>query len=167
MTTYANLAAAHSVLHSAMMDLTNHIKAETNPEAIAVLSAAHTALYKASGRVFDTASRRNRTMTKDQIERTVERRMNALDYQLITKNTLTQAQYDIEVKKLNDWAELQYAKLNKPAKRYQVENTTSVFDFSNHYSVIDTWTKQCKGDYATESQAQARARTLNSRNGGK
>ena len=106
-------------------------------------------------------------MTEDQIERTVERRMNALDYQLITKNTLTQAQYDIEVKKLNEWAELQYAKLNKPAKRYQVVPQGETPKLRTVYRVVDSWTKASMGLYVQKKDAQARARTLNSRNGGK
>lgn len=106
-------------------------------------------------------------MTEDQIERRVERLMDQLDYRLIAENTLTQAEYDEEVSKLRAWGDSQYAaiKNDKPAKRYQVEYET----YSDEYKVIDTWVSvgRMQGRYATKAQAQARARTLNSRNGGK
>jgi ribosomal protein L32 len=44
-------------------------------------------------------------------------------------------------------------------KRYQVNTDWLI--------VIDSWTGQRMGNYSTLAKAQARARTLNSRNGGK
>lgn len=51
-----------------------------------------------------------------------------------------------------------------PAKRYQAY--CSPFADAVWY-VLDNWTKRHMGQYTTKEQAQARARTLNSRNGGK
>jgi len=50
-------------------------------------------------------------MTEDQIERTVERRMNRLDYLFIGEQQMTQEEYDSEVAKLNAWANAEYAKV--------------------------------------------------------
>lgn len=46
-------------------------------------------------------------MTEDQIERRVEARVDRLD-SLLMSGRLTQAEYDEEMKRLNDWAEEQY-----------------------------------------------------------
>lgn len=46
-----------------------------------------------------------RRMTEDQIERAIERRMDKLDYRLIVDNSLTQAQYEREIRLLNHWAQ--------------------------------------------------------------
>jgi hypothetical protein len=54
--------------------------------------------------------------------------------------------------------------LKPDTKRYQIKPASQISDA--HY-VIDTWTKEGQGFYMTKAQAQARARTLNSRNGGK
>jgi hypothetical protein len=64
----------------------------------------------------------------------------------------------------------QCAKCIKPryiGVRFQVAEDH--FDAARPYKVIDMAVKfnRCKGRYTTKSQAQARARTLNSRNGGK
>lgn len=42
-------------------------------------------------------------MTEDQLERYVERRMDALDHRFLNSD-MTQEEYDAEVRKLNDWA---------------------------------------------------------------
>jgi hypothetical protein len=47
-------------------------------------------------------------MTEDQIERAVERQMNALDRAFMGGDMDREA-YDAEVKALDDWAEDQYA----------------------------------------------------------
>jgi hypothetical protein len=49
------------------------------------------------------------------------------------------------------------------AKRYQVIEHKGMGAFV----VVDTWTKNQRGVYTRKELAQARARTLNSRNGGK
>jgi hypothetical protein len=49
-------------------------------------------------------------MTEEQIERKVERAMDALDARLMG-NRLSQAEYDAQVRELNKWAEAQYAKV--------------------------------------------------------
>ena len=46
-------------------------------------------------------------MTEDQIERAVERRMDALDRHLMS-GELSQAKYDLAVCELDEWAEEQY-----------------------------------------------------------
>lgn len=46
-------------------------------------------------------------MTEDQIERRVEMIMDSLDARLMS-GSLSQSDYDQEVKRLNDWAERQY-----------------------------------------------------------
>jgi hypothetical protein len=51
----------------------------------------------------------------------------------------------------------------QPAKRYQVIEHKGMGAFV----VVDTWTKTQRGAYTRKELAQARARTLNSRNGGK
>jgi hypothetical protein len=50
-------------------------------------------------------------MSEEQIERLVEKRMDALDRSLM-KGTMHQAEYDVEVKRLDRWAQQQY---DKPA----------------------------------------------------
>lgn len=114
----------------------------------------------------------DRSNLEDRIERTVERRMNALDYRLIAENSLTQAEYDQAVKALDAWAKAEYAKAkaeHQPAKRYQAKDDTGLLmrDAARPYVTVDTWTKKIKGRYRELSKAQARARLLNSRNGGK
>jgi hypothetical protein len=47
-------------------------------------------------------------MTEEQIERRVERVMDALDAQLMS-GSLTQADYDCNVRDLNAWAEAKFA----------------------------------------------------------
>jgi hypothetical protein len=49
-------------------------------------------------------------MTEDQIERQVERMMDSLDRQLLSFS-ITQEEYDTEVKEINAWAEDQYKTL--------------------------------------------------------
>lgn len=46
-------------------------------------------------------------MTPDQIERTAERRMDALDARLM-RGALTQSEYDREVRALHRWTERQH-----------------------------------------------------------
>jgi hypothetical protein len=48
-------------------------------------------------------------MTEDQIERRVERIMDTLDARLMS-GSLSQSDYDQEVKRLRAWAERQYQK---------------------------------------------------------
>lgn len=48
-------------------------------------------------------------MTSEQIERTVEHQMDALDRRLIGSD-YTQTEYDAAVRKLDAWAEAQYAR---------------------------------------------------------
>ena len=49
----------------------------------------------------------DRTMTDEQIERAVERKMDRLDHRLMIR-TLTQREYDEEVRRLDKWAEQEY-----------------------------------------------------------
>lgn len=51
-------------------------------------------------------------MTEDQIERRVEMIMDSLDARLMS-GSLSQSEYDQEVKRLNDWAEEQYRILSR------------------------------------------------------
>jgi hypothetical protein len=111
-------------------------------------------------------------MTEDQIERIAERKMDALDKRFMA-GELSQAEYDKAVKALDQWTKDQ-CKANKvsdvsgyrPTKRYQVQPVT--YAKHDHWFLVeDTWTRTVKGKYQDKSQAQARARTLNSRNGGK
>jgi ribosomal protein L32 len=69
-----------------------------------------------------------------------------------------------------------HTRLSRPIidynRRYQVVTTKAhgmMNSAARPYAVMDTWvmSNQCKGRYPTKEQAQARARTLNSRNGGK
>lgn len=109
------------------------------------------------------------TKTEDHIERAVERRMNGLDDALLS-HALTQAAYDKAVKDLDDWAQTEYVKLfamterakAKPAKRYYAHFSMQ----TNVWYVIDRWTKAHMGYYEHKAKAQARARVLNSRQGG-
>jgi len=55
-------------------------------------------------------------MTEDQIERRVEARVDLLD-SLLMSGRLTQAEYDEEMKRLNDWAEEQYGALKSLRKQ--------------------------------------------------
>lgn len=55
-------------------------------------------------------------MTEDQIERRVEARVDLLD-SLLMSGRLTQAEYDEEMKRLNDWAEEQYRALESLKKQ--------------------------------------------------
>lgn len=52
-------------------------------------------------------------MTEDQIERAVERKTDALDAAFL-RGSLTQAEYDLECKRIADWAELQYRQRRTP-----------------------------------------------------
>jgi hypothetical protein len=51
--------------------------------------------------------------------------------------------------------------------RYQVTTNVLMRDAARPFIVIDTWCQSVKGRYETMAKAKARARTLNSRNGGK
>jgi hypothetical protein len=55
-------------------------------------------------------------MTEDQIERRVERMMDALDAQLMN-GALTQREYDSNVRDLNAWAEAKFAEPQTEGKR--------------------------------------------------
>lgn len=55
-------------------------------------------------------------MTEDQIERRIEARVDLLD-SLLMSGRLTQAEYDEEIKRLNDWAEEQYQALKSLRKQ--------------------------------------------------
>jgi len=55
-------------------------------------------------------------MTEDQIERRVERIMDTLDARLMS-GSLSQSDYDQEVKRLHDWAEEQYRILKSLRKQ--------------------------------------------------
>jgi hypothetical protein len=52
-------------------------------------------------------------------------------------------------------------------KRYIVTQNVLMRDASRPFVVVDTWCQSVKGRYETMAKAQARMRTLNSRNGGK
>jgi hypothetical protein len=107
-------------------------------------------------------------MTEDQIERRVETRMNTLDRQFMS-GELSQTEYDLAVKELDQWAkdQLDRDQTLYTAKRYQVTTNALMRDAARPYIVIDTWCQSVKGRYETMTKAKARARTLNSRNGGK
>lgn len=48
-------------------------------------------------------------MTSDQIERKVERLIDALDARFMSdNNTMTQEQYNAKVKEIDDWATMEY-----------------------------------------------------------
>lgn len=51
-------------------------------------------------------------MTESQIELQVEMKMNSLDRQLMS-GSLSEDQYDREVRKLDKWAEREYRKVRK------------------------------------------------------
>ena len=53
-------------------------------------------------------------MTEEQIERRVEMRVDLLD-SLLMSGVLTWAEYNKEMKRLNDWAEEQYRILSREA----------------------------------------------------
>lgn len=46
-------------------------------------------------------------MTEEQLERAVERKVNSLDARFMNSK-MTQAEYDAEMKEINDWAEKEY-----------------------------------------------------------
>lgn len=50
-------------------------------------------------------------ITEDYIERQVERKMNSLD-SVFMSSDMSQQEYDEEVRKINSWAEQQYAKMS-------------------------------------------------------
>lgn len=51
-------------------------------------------------------------MSEEEIERSVESKMNALDRKFMN-TAMTQAEYDAEVRKINEWAENEYRTLRK------------------------------------------------------
>jgi hypothetical protein len=55
-------------------------------------------------------------MTEDQIERRVETRMNALDRKLLM-GVLTQDDYDLAVKQLDQWAQAEYSTLLRHSRQ--------------------------------------------------
>lgn len=46
-------------------------------------------------------------MTEEQIERSVERKINALDARFMTTN-MPQAEYDAAIKQIHEWADREY-----------------------------------------------------------
>lgn len=51
-------------------------------------------------------------MTEEQLERRAEQRMDSLDRQLIG-NTLTQAEYDMEVKRIDTWVARELTRVDR------------------------------------------------------
>lgn len=53
-------------------------------------------------------------MTEEQIERQVERMTNALDARFMAdNNTMTQAEYDAESKKIGEWADAEFSRATR------------------------------------------------------
>lgn len=53
-------------------------------------------------------------MTEDQVERTVERKVNSLDNRFMRSgSTMTQEEYNAEMKAINNWAEKEYKTAKK------------------------------------------------------
>ncbi len=46
-------------------------------------------------------------MTEEEIERVIERKMDALDARFMMR-TMTQAEYDAAVRRLNEWTDVKY-----------------------------------------------------------
>lgn len=55
-------------------------------------------------------------MTADQIDRKVEKMVDRLDAEFMRDgNTWTQEQYDAEIKSIDDWAAMEYRRVDGPA----------------------------------------------------
>jgi hypothetical protein len=77
-------------------------------------------------------------MTEDQIERAVERKVDALDA-IFMAGTITQTEYDSRMRDISDWADRQYAATAKRKDRHhEAERAIGVPLTSNKFNAALT-----------------------------